>query len=96
VSSTVEMPSPLHDVTQDIGLNLQLREGQHPRVVPACLRQLAEGLTIDNLFQATDTAFNETTSSAGRASPWTNARTTRRHHEPRFPAQVLQADPRGR
>jgi hypothetical protein len=77
VSSTIEIPSPLHDVTQDLGMKAvyNFAKGNlHGSFNRNLYNNSAETLTIDNLFQATDTVFNTTTSLGGPSrARWTNA-----------------------
>jgi hypothetical protein len=77
VSSTIEMPSPLHDVTQDIGLKAAYNFDKgniHGSFNRNLYDNQLESLTIDNLFQATDTPYNDTTSlGGGSRARWTLA-----------------------
>jgi len=77
VSSTVEMPSPLHDVTQDLSMKAAYNFGKgniHGSFSRNLYDNQVQSLTIDNLFQAADTPFNETTSVGGPSrARWTLA-----------------------
>lgn len=79
VSSVVEVPDPLHDLTQEFGVRAAYHFGRgniHAAFVRSVYDNRAETLTVDNPFQGVDAPYVSTPAPArggGSQARWINA-----------------------